>query len=234
MEDEMRTTNEFTPTLNSLNATDDPRSMGGEMLGMDCHGNQLWLFRAIDKVANRRETEDGQILWSADIEGWNYTSQDAVRPGRPLTLPGSIGVLAKAMGGLQSLCEALGGVAPSTVRHWANGETVPQAPARALLDRLIEENLSYDLLDSETAEVIREATPAEIRDIPALLRPGILIPLRSFWPRRTMWSGPFAFQKVKIWLGHEGLLPGVPGQPVFVIFSFRLLEGPASQEPIPF
>ena len=66
------------PTLNTLNDTDAPLTMGGEMLGMDGHGNQLWLFRAIDQVANRLQTEDGEVVWSADIEGWNYTAEDAL------------------------------------------------------------------------------------------------------------------------------------------------------------
>ena len=66
------------PTLNTLNDTDAPLTMGGEMLGMDGHGNQLWLFRAIDQVANRLQTEDGEVVWSADIEGWSYTAEDAL------------------------------------------------------------------------------------------------------------------------------------------------------------
>lgn len=71
-------TNATISPLNILIQTDSPLTMGGEMLGEDGHGNQLWLFRAIDKVANRFEDEDGEVFWTADIEGWNYTSEDAL------------------------------------------------------------------------------------------------------------------------------------------------------------
>jgi len=65
------------PTLEKLNETDDPKSFGGEMLGNDGQGNQLWFFRSIDKVANRY-SEDGEIEWSGDIDGWNYTDDFAL------------------------------------------------------------------------------------------------------------------------------------------------------------
>jgi len=65
------------PTLEKLNETDDPKSFGGELLGNDGQGNQLWLFRSIDKVANRY-SEDGEVEWSGDIEGWNYTDDFAL------------------------------------------------------------------------------------------------------------------------------------------------------------
>lgn len=66
------------PILAALNETDAPLTMGGELLGDDGQGNQLWLFRSIDKVANRFEDEDGDVFWDDDIEGWNYTSEDAL------------------------------------------------------------------------------------------------------------------------------------------------------------
>jgi len=66
------------PTLEKLNETDDPKSFGGELLGNDGQGNELWLFRSIDKVANRYNSDDGEIYWSDDIEGWNYTKDFAV------------------------------------------------------------------------------------------------------------------------------------------------------------
>jgi len=66
------------PTLRALNETDSPQTMGGNQLGEDGQGNQLWLFRPLDKVANRFQTEDGEVYWSAEVEGWNYTSEDAL------------------------------------------------------------------------------------------------------------------------------------------------------------
>ncbi len=65
--------------------------------------------------------------------------------GRPITLPGPIGNLARKMCGVQVLCDRLGGVAPSTVRRWANGEIQPQGPARLLLDQLLAEHRIPDL-----------------------------------------------------------------------------------------
>ena len=71
-------TNATIPTLNALTENDSPLTMGGEILGQDGQGNQLWLFRAIDKVANRFESEGGEVIWTADVEGWNYTTKDAL------------------------------------------------------------------------------------------------------------------------------------------------------------
>jgi len=64
-------------TLEILNNTDDAKSLGGEMLGDDGQGNQLWLFRDIDRVANRYKDEEG-VFWTGDVEGWNYTEEDAL------------------------------------------------------------------------------------------------------------------------------------------------------------
>lgn len=64
------------PTLEKLNETDNPKQFGGECLGDDGK-NQLWLFRSIDKVANRFEDDDC-IQWDDDIEGWNYTPDFAL------------------------------------------------------------------------------------------------------------------------------------------------------------
>jgi len=67
------------PTLETLNANNKPEKFNGELLGSDGHGNELWLFRAIDKVANLHTSEEGQLEWSADVEGWNYTSDSALK-----------------------------------------------------------------------------------------------------------------------------------------------------------
>ena len=66
------------PTLEKLNANDNPKDFGGECLSDDGQGNELWLFRGIDKVANRWQGEDGAVEWSDDIEGWNYTEEFAL------------------------------------------------------------------------------------------------------------------------------------------------------------
>lgn len=52
--------------------------------------------------------------------------------GRPLTLTGPLAPLAQLLGEL-GLCEAMGGVAYSTVYRWDKGLAVPQAPAQARL-----------------------------------------------------------------------------------------------------
>jgi hypothetical protein len=67
-----------TPTLAILNETDDPKRFGGELLGDDGQGNELWLFRSIDKVANRWSDDEGNVQWDDDIEGWNYTDEYAL------------------------------------------------------------------------------------------------------------------------------------------------------------
>lgn len=63
-------------TLEALNANDNATAFGGQMLSNDGQGNSLWLFGG--KVANRFETEDGEIFWTADVECWNYTAEDAI------------------------------------------------------------------------------------------------------------------------------------------------------------
>lgn len=64
-------------TLTSLNANDNVTEVGGIMLGNDGQGNQLWQFG--EKVANRyQDSESGAIWWSDEIEGWNYSSDDAI------------------------------------------------------------------------------------------------------------------------------------------------------------
>ena len=60
------------PTLEILNANDNPDFFGGECLADDGHGNELWLFRSIDKLANRWSDDDGNVQWDDDISGWNY------------------------------------------------------------------------------------------------------------------------------------------------------------------
>jgi len=69
--------NKEIPPLEELNANDDPKSFGGECLGDDGQGNELWLFRSVDKLANRFEDDD-VIRWDGDIEGWNYTEEYAL------------------------------------------------------------------------------------------------------------------------------------------------------------
>jgi len=66
-------------TLAELNQKDTPRELGGRLLGNDARGNQLWLFvdRCVERVANRHETDDG-VEWSGDVEGWNYSDEDAL------------------------------------------------------------------------------------------------------------------------------------------------------------
>ena len=54
--------------------------------------------------------------------------------GRPLTLREPYGTLARSMGGLGKLAEALG-VAPRTIRDWSNGRTSPQGPSLILLNQ---------------------------------------------------------------------------------------------------
>lgn len=66
------------PSLALLNKNDNPKSLGGERLANDCHGNELWLFRSVDKLANRFEDEEGLVIWSDDIEEWNYTVEHAL------------------------------------------------------------------------------------------------------------------------------------------------------------
>lgn len=63
-------------TLATLNETDNAKSLGGMWLSQDGQGNQLWLFG--DKVANRFKNEDGEILWSGNVTGWNYEPSDAL------------------------------------------------------------------------------------------------------------------------------------------------------------
>ena len=66
------------PTLQLLNANDNPAEFGMEKLGDDGEGNQLWLHRATDKVANRFTDGDGNVFWTDEIEGWNYSAEDAI------------------------------------------------------------------------------------------------------------------------------------------------------------
>lgn len=66
-----------TPTLQLLNANDNPIEFGMEKLGEDGQGNQLWLHRATSKIANRFDDEGG-VFWTNEIEGWNYELSDAL------------------------------------------------------------------------------------------------------------------------------------------------------------
>lgn len=70
------TTTTCLANLTALNHTDNPRALGGEMLGNDSHGNQLWAFGGL--VANRHVAGNGDLLWSGDVEGWNYSAADVV------------------------------------------------------------------------------------------------------------------------------------------------------------
>lgn len=75
----METTTTEIPTLAKLNENDNPKHFGGECLADDGQGNELWLFRSVDKVANRFESDDdGTVQWDDDIEGWNCTSEYAL------------------------------------------------------------------------------------------------------------------------------------------------------------
>jgi len=65
-------------TLQILNETDAPWTLGGKFLGDDGQGNQLWLFRT--RVANRYRAEDGAVLWSGDVQNWGYTNPRDVVP----------------------------------------------------------------------------------------------------------------------------------------------------------
>ena len=65
-----------TATIAALNANDNPADFAGQILSNDGQGNSLWLFG--DKVANRFQSEDGEIFWSGDVEGWNYATEDAI------------------------------------------------------------------------------------------------------------------------------------------------------------
>lgn len=66
------------PTLDLLNANDDPKSFGGKCLSDD-GTNQLWIFGS--KFANRTEilSENGRdidgVVWDADIDGWNVDGE---------------------------------------------------------------------------------------------------------------------------------------------------------------
>ena len=71
----MSTTN-TTPILYILNLTDNAKALGGDLLGTDGNGNQLWSFG--DKVANRWTDEEGNLLWSGSVAGWGYTAEDAI------------------------------------------------------------------------------------------------------------------------------------------------------------
>jgi ADP-ribose pyrophosphatase YjhB (NUDIX family) len=51
--------------------------------------------------------------------------------GRPISLPGPIGELAKKVGGVGHLAEELG-VAPRTIRRWATGGVIPKLPLKML------------------------------------------------------------------------------------------------------
>lgn len=66
------------PTLYSLQSTDRPVEMGGEMLGDDGQGNQLWIFPSIHKLANRYQDGNSGVWWSGNIYGWGYTLSDAI------------------------------------------------------------------------------------------------------------------------------------------------------------
>ena len=65
-----------TATLAALNANDNASEFAGQMLSNDGQSNSLWLFG--DKVANRFESEGGEIFWTGDVEGWNYAAEDAI------------------------------------------------------------------------------------------------------------------------------------------------------------
>ena len=60
------------------------------------------------------------------------------RIGRPITLPGPIGDLARLMPSLGDLTKALGDVDRSTLRKWANGLRKVPGPARVVLEGLFQ------------------------------------------------------------------------------------------------
>lgn len=65
-------------------------------------------------------------------EGASIAVKKAIgKVGRPITLPGSIGELAKKIGGVGPLAEELG-VAPRTIRRWATGGVIPKLPMKML------------------------------------------------------------------------------------------------------
>jgi len=56
--------------------------------------------------------------------------------GRPIALKAPYGALARSMGGLGALAQAMG-VSPRTIRDWSNGRTTPEGPAKILLGILL-------------------------------------------------------------------------------------------------
>ncbi|HWQ08274.1 MAG TPA: hypothetical protein VN436_04180 [Holophaga sp.] len=53
--------------------------------------------------------------------------------GRPITLPGIFGDLARAVGGVGALAGILG-VAPRTIHGWAKRGRIPRGPARTVFE----------------------------------------------------------------------------------------------------
>jgi hypothetical protein len=57
------------------------------------------------------------------------------KPGRPITLPGPLGDLARKVGGVGVLARQIG-VDPRTVRAWATGRQTPSITAQNLINIL--------------------------------------------------------------------------------------------------
>ena len=63
---------------------------------------------------------------------------DAPGPGRPIELPGPIGNLCRAVGGVSLLAEMME-CSVDAISQWAKGERQPSGPARVLMNRIAEE-----------------------------------------------------------------------------------------------
>jgi 8-oxo-dGTP pyrophosphatase MutT (NUDIX family) len=68
---------------------------------------------------------------STDDDGDEETQTSANKPGRPITIPGPLGALAKKVGGIGLLAEELG-VSTRTVRRWATGGKIPPLPLKMI------------------------------------------------------------------------------------------------------
>jgi hypothetical protein len=63
---------------------------------------------------------------------------DAPGPGRPIELPGHLGTLCRAVGGVTKLAEMMQ-CSVDAISQWAKGERQPSGPARVLMNRIAEE-----------------------------------------------------------------------------------------------
>jgi hypothetical protein len=116
-------------------------------------GEETYLVETQEQIEEAQEALrldglDKAAVWEGDPEepgddvktgSWIF-AEDAGKPGRPSTLTGTIGELAREVGGVQALADQLGGVAPSTLGRWDRREIQISGPARQLLDRLCREH----------------------------------------------------------------------------------------------